>query len=292
MLSKKMAFSLTSLITIFALAFVVPSAMAVDFEVMIEGQRVVTYEVDDQGDAPDAALDAILVTVTSEEALPDPLVAVDANGDGMMDPGDSAGNLILTTRDERGFETTGSPAAAAAAGISATIGGVAFTGVTVEEQDIDDFPDRSVKLRRLSVVITPGTPITLEQVTITIPAFETPDVRVDANHDWSPGASHTILVRDEDDVDLDEDDAQVVSIQRLRPGSQTAVAAFQDEEISPDPFDIRVVLTESRFTRIDYAEKTPDELAEELIEVGGGKVSDLRPGVPFSRLRRRILLLT
>ena len=146
-------------------------------------------------------------------------------------------------------------------GVSATIGGVEFTGVTVQDlpqgttartgdADPVDFAGRSVKQRRLSVLITPqadAAPTTLERVTITIPGFETPDVRVDANHDWSPGVSHTILIRDAADVGLDADDTQVVSIQRLRPGSQTSVAAFQDEEISPDPFDIRVVLTEIAF---------------------------------------------
>ena len=283
MLSKKMAFSLTSLITIFALAFVVPSAMAVDFKVMIDGSRVLTYTADDDGDAPVVALtsvtDPILLTVTSEEALPDPLtVGTDTDDNGLIDHAtDILGNIIVTTRDERGFEkallTAGTDLHASLA-----------TGVEVT--DVLTFAGRSVKLRQLSVTISPRTvetDPTLEQVTITIPAFETPDVRVDHRHDWSRGASHTILIRDAADVDLDADDAQVVSIQRLRPGSQTAVAAFQDEEISPDPFDIRVVLTESRFNRIDYIEKTPDELAEELIEVGGGKVSDLRPGVPFAR---------
>ncbi len=275
MLSKKMAFSLTSLITIFALAFVVPSAMAVDFEVTIEGQRVVTYPTGQEA----TALDPILLTVTSEEALPDPLmVGEDTDENGLTDhANDILGNITVTTRDERGFEKvfitveSGDDAHSSIA-----------TGVTVVDDPVDTFADRSVKLRQLRVTITPGAaPTTLERVTITIPAFETPDVRVDDLHDWSLGASHTILVRDVADVELDEDDAQVVSIQRLRPGSQTAVAAFQDQEISPDPFDIRVVLTESRFNRIDYIEKTPDELAEELIEVDGGEVSDLRRGVPF-----------
>ena len=272
MLSKKMAFSLTSLITIFALALVVPSAMAVDFEVMIDGPKVVTY-------ANEAALTTeieIDLMVTSEEALPDPLtIGTDTDDSGLIDAKETSGSITVTTRDERGFEKVLLTA-------GATLHVSLATGVTVT--DDNTFANRSVKLRQLSVSITPraadGDPI-LEQVTITIPAFETPDARVDNAHDWSLGASHTILIREADDVNLDEDDAKVVSIQRLRPGSQTAVAAFQDEEISPDPFDIRVVLTESRFTRIDYVDKTPDELAEELIEVDGGEVSDLRRGVPF-----------
>ena len=43
MLSKKMTFSLMSLITLLAFAFVAPSVMAVDFKVTIEGPKVVTY---------------------------------------------------------------------------------------------------------------------------------------------------------------------------------------------------------------------------------------------------------
>ena len=274
MLSKKMAFSLTSLITIFALALVVPSAMAVDFKVMIDGAKVVTYPT---GQETTQLTDPILLTVTSEEALPDPLtIGTDTDDNGLIDHAtDILGNIIVTTRDERGFEkallTAGTDLHASLA-----------TGVTVVDDPVGTFANRSVKLRQLRVTITPGAaPTTLERVTITIPAFETPDTRVDDLHDMSIAVEHIILIRDAADVALDADDAQVVSIQRLRPGSQTAVAAFQDEEISPDPFDIRVVLTESRFTRIDYIEKTPDELAKELIDVGGGEVSDLRRGVPF-----------
>ena len=36
----------------------------------------------------------------------------------------------------------------------------------------------------------------------------------------------------------------VVSIQRLRPGSQTVTSAFREQVIPAAPFDIRVVLTE------------------------------------------------
>ena len=36
----------------------------------------------------------------------------------------------------------------------------------------------------------------------------------------------------------------VVSIQRLRPGSQTVVSAFQEERIVAEPFNVRIVLTE------------------------------------------------
>ena len=149
-----------------------------------------------------------------------------------------------------------------------------------------EFAGRTVKKRQLSVSITPqtaaGDPI-IDEVTITIPAFETPDTRVDGKHDMSIAVTHTILVREADDVNYDADDANVVSIQRLRPGSQSAVATFLDEEISPDPFNIRVVLTEVRFDRVALADKTPDELAKELVAVGGGEASNLRVGTPFAQ---------
>ena len=153
---------------------------------------------------------------------------------------------------------------------------------------VTDFADRTVKKRRLIVKITPqtaaGDPI-IDEVTITIPAFETPDTRVGDLHDMSIAVTHTILVREADDVDYDVEDANVVSIQRLRPGSQSAVAAFQDEEISPDPFNVRVVLTEMRFDRVALADKTPDELAKELVAVGGGEASNLVVGTPFAQER-------
>ena len=36
---------------------------------------------------------------------------------------------------------------------------------------------------------------------------------------------------------------KVVSIQRLRPGSELVVSAFQEEKITTDPFDVRIVLS-------------------------------------------------
>ena len=261
MLSKKMTVSLTSLITIFALAFAVPSVMAVDFEVTIEGARVVTYTTTTA--STPITLDLL---VTSEEALPEPLVFTDADAATPV-----VGHISVEVRDDRGF-----------------ISGISDSRVTVTDDDASAFTGRTVKQRQLSVSIMPqtGTGPIIDQVKITIPAFETPDTRVDPLHDMSITVEHTILVREADDVNYDVDDANVVSIQRLRPGSQAAVAAFQDEEIKPDPFDIRVVLTEMRFDRVALADETPehrDKLAKDLVDVGGGKASNLRVGIPFAR---------
>ena len=266
MLSKKMTFSLMSLITLLAFAFVAPSAMAVDFKVTIEGPKVVTYPATAETTA--IAIDLI---VTSEEALLEPLtIGAAAANDTPAVPG----NITGSVRDNRGFITSL----------------FAENGVTITD-DLTGFADRTVKQRRLIVTITPrpgadaGDPI-IDEVTITIPAFETPDTRVGGDHDMSIAVTHTILVREADDVNYDAEDANVVSIQRLRPGSQSAVAAFLDEEISPDPFDVRVVLTEMRFDRVALADKTPDELAKELVAVGGGEASNLVVGTPFARETR------
>ena len=68
MLSKKMAFSLMSLITIFA--FVVPSAMAADpFDVTFEGPESVTYMVSTEVAVQDRPQDTALV-VTIKSGLP------------------------------------------------------------------------------------------------------------------------------------------------------------------------------------------------------------------------------
>ena len=55
MLSKKMTFSLMSLITLLAFAFVVSSAMAGDFDVKIIGPTQVTYTPVSDGNPPDYA---------------------------------------------------------------------------------------------------------------------------------------------------------------------------------------------------------------------------------------------
>ena len=55
--------------------------------------------------------------------------------------------------------------------------------------------------------------------------------------------AHTIIMRG---VKPDADRPKVVSIQRLRPSSQSVVSAFQENQIAPEPFDVRIVLTEAR----------------------------------------------
>ena len=63
----------------------------------------------------------------------------------------------------------------------------------------------------------------------------------------------------------------VVSIQRLRPGSQAVVSAFEEASVT-GAFDVKIVFTE-----------LPFEFALAKIAVDGGTASNLVVGVPFTR---------
>ena len=252
MLSKKMTVSLMSLITIFALAFVAPSAMAGDFNVKIEGPTLVYYP----SDALNTPLAAIHLLVTSDQAI-------QGDGDGDLEPqsGDNATSPItIEAYNTNGF-TIGTP------------------GVAITDQSTDAYPARTAKRRRLAVAITPGaSPDTINQIVIKIAAFETPDNRVADADDMSKAVSHTINVRQQ----LLSTAPKVVSIQRLRPGSQTVVAAFQDQRIPPEAFDVRVVLTEHPHGIA--LDKSADQNAKNLLEVENGTPSNLRKGTLFPQL--------
>ena len=69
----------------------------------------------------------------------------------------------------------------------------------------------------------------------------------------------------------------VVSIQRLRPGSQTVVSAFQEAKLTQAPFDVRIVFTE-----------LPHDFVLAKITVENGVASNLVVGVPFSRRVRTL----
>ena len=65
----------------------------------------------------------------------------------------------------------------------------------------------------------------------------------------------------------------MVSIQRLRPGSQTVVAAFQEAAVT-GPFTVRIVLSETPDAPADFAGK---------INVTNGIKSGFVIGTPFTR---------
>ena len=77
-----------------------------------------------------------------------------------------------------------------------------------------------------------------------------------------------------------QDTPRVVSVQRLRPGSQNVVAAFQEQRVT-GAFDVRVVLTEKHPNLKDGM--SIDDI-KKYIKVENGEPSNLRVGVPFSRV--------
>ena len=70
----------------------------------------------------------------------------------------------------------------------------------------------------------------------------------------------------------DRDTPAVVSIQRLRPGSQTVVAAFQEAAVTA-PFTVRIVLSETPHEPAKFAAK---------IKVENGEKSGFVVGTPFA----------
>ena len=74
-------------------------------------------------------------------------------------------------------------------------------------------------------------------------------------------------------ADQDRDTPAVVSIQRLRPGSQTVVAAFQEAAVT-GPFTVRIVLSETPADAADFLGK---------INVANATKSGFVIGTPFVR---------
>ena len=109
-------------------------------------------------------------------------------------------------------------------------------------------------------------PNTIDTIVVKIAAFETPDNRVGDADDMSKKVEHTILVREA--TAATDTKPKVVSIQRLRPGSQTVVAAFQEAILQPEPFDVRIVFTEA--WNVDLTPKIGD-----ILEVSNGTASNV-----------------
>ena len=268
MLSKKMTFSLMSLITLLALAFVVPSAMGAAFEIKVSGPTAVDYAVD----AGDVDLETGVMTrvkVSSGQPIAD-LVG---------DP--SAATLATTdTIKVYAFNKAGFSIDLADADVDASV----VVLDLLKEGDGDDDPDYAMKTpseHQLLVTIIPGgtdddIDSAIAKVIIEIQGGITsadPTLAAADAVSKADAVRHTItLSAAVDTTGL----PRVVSIQRLRPGSQTVVSAFQEERIVAAPFNVRIVLTEHP--------NGPDPLnAVNLVEVENGTVSDLVVGTKFLR---------
>ena len=200
------------------------------------------------------AIPAFHLMVEGDQALPTALTTAGADAD------PPTNTMTLEAYDEDGF-TAATP------------------GITVVEQDAAAYPGRTSKKRRLLVTPTADTNTNVAQFVITIPEFETPDNRVKDADDMSDEVTHTITVQ----MAAPASSPKVVSIQRLRRGSQTVVAAFQEAAVAERTFDVRIVLTEAHPGFESDDAKDNDKLRKDMILVEGGEPRDLIKGVPFVR---------
>ena len=246
--SYKMEFSLKhiGLITIFALAFVVFSVLAADFDVTITGPQLEFYE-------PTATSLTVQLIVTSEQPLP-------------IDFPDPEDNVTLYVEDEKGFVIL-------AADDSGT---TKILGYDIDIEDDPNYPLRTPKVRRLNLKIKINTdehPVRrVRKIVLIIPDFRTPDPTVDAADDTSNEVLHVLSIM-EGVIPPDADHPRVVSIQRLRSISQTAVSAFEEQKIEPAPFEVRIVFTERPADFHNFLTK---------IRVDHGEASNLIIGSPFT----------
>ena len=263
MLSKKMTVSLMSLITIFALAFVVPSAMAGPFEIKITGNTSLSYN----GTALGTAVSTNLKVESAQPIGNTALTYVQPAGD------TTAGSIKVYAYDKNGLLL--------GAGTH-PVGDVSLVEAeyTISIADDNDYAMRTPKNRQLTVEITPqkGDNPTVAKVIIEIPAIKTTDPTVPAKDkaNESKLVRHTITLSEAASAAALANLPKVVSIQRLRPGSQTVVAAFQETILEPKPFDVRIVFTEK--WNVDLA-KVADILA-----VTNGTASNVTAGVAFARV--------
>ena len=271
MLSKKMTFSLMSLITLLALAFVTLPASAADpFDVTFEGRTAVTYAVstDTAVAIQDRPQDtSVIVTIKSGlpvAAMMQSVKAFDKN------------NLPITgvgNADESGD------------GVTAGAVILELTSASVDSGDANydaDYQPTST-MRKYWIGIDPQAGVDdliVAKVVVSVAELTTNDpTAVDDKgalvttklKSYTRVITLTAVPTDTSDL------PKVVSIQRLRPGSQTVVAAFQEERIEPEPFNVRVVLSAPPHG-IDLAD------VNNFIEVENGTVSNLVTGVKFARI--------
>ena len=277
MLSKKMTFSLMSLITLLAFAFVAGDAFAAakPFEIKIMGRAAVSYTAGDPATTP------VTVNLKVESAQPiGGLTYVQPDAGQVV----TAGNIKVAAFDKYdnllSAGSHGTPAST-----NPTVNQVDGVGADYVITIMDDmtYAMRDAKNRQLVVTITPqetaDDPL-IAKVVISLPAgIKTTDPTVlatdgtDTKLNESKLVQHTITLSEGvDTTGL----PKVVSIQRLRPGSQSVVSAFQEERIVAAPFNVRIVLTELP-NGIDLAD------VNNLVEVENGTVSGLVIGTLFSR---------
>ena len=242
MLSKKMEFSLMRLITILALAFVVPSVMAATFTTAL------SYDEAENVDGRD-----VDVTITFGQVVS--LAAVQAE-------------RITVTVVKDDFVSTDYTVPIADFGpvvqkdLDPTTAEGQYDGKTFTFTIPASVLPRAAAAEGANAAVSGAT-----QIYVSIPlGIESLDP---GNVDTSVAGTLTIDLRTVAAVQ-DRDTPAVVSIQRLGPISQAAVSAFEEAEVT-GPFDVRIVFTEK-----------PYDFKLGTINVEGGTASNLVVGTPFA----------
>ena len=235
MLSKKMTFSLMSLIIITALAFVAPSAMA-QVKVTVSGLTSVQ-----RADAGDTTIE--MVVETDKNATLDLTM------------------FAVKVFDKNSLDITPETAP-----------------TVVQATQTDDKTDTGMKKYLMTSIsdtlYTDDVNLPL-RVVVTIPAIGPSDPSDTTA--VSAVAYRAITITE---ITSTEGHPKVVSIQRLRPGSQTVVSAFQEAILQPVPFDVRIVFTE--VWTGDLA------VPADRLAVTNGVPSNIVIGTPFTRLGNEI----
>ena len=205
MLSNKMTVSLMSLITIFALAFVAPSAMAA-FDVGISADDVV------EGDAIEI------------EYGTDPILIKFAFGE-VIKPGDfAAADLTIVTIDENGAPTA-----------------IAASAITIANGTPANGKNYTASIAAIAYNTTPGA-IQTTKVFVQI-AADAAEKLGDATNKSKAASKEILLVRTEPGADGATVNPDVVSITRATPISHTGGGTFV-EEVVTGAFQVKIVLTE------------------------------------------------
>ena len=240
MLSKKMAFSLMSLITLLALAFVVPTTMAADdFDATFSVTNRV-YNTD------------IVVTLTfgSNVGL--------TNAQGILNTDLTKNLLSVRIVDKNGVVTD-------LTGVTSPV--IDSADITAKDINLGVTGDQTDGKTFKFTILATNTDSDDRQILLAIKAgvAEADPLSVKS----SKKGSATVGLMGA--IAVNPSRPNVVSIQRLRPGSQTVVSAFQEAKLTQAPFDVRIVFTE-----------LPHDFVLAKITVENGVASNLVVGVPFA----------
>ena len=276
MLSKKMTFSLMSLITLLAFAFAVPSAMAdiigvtlsYDEAENVDGREVdVTIAFNHEVAITEVQAAPIGITVVYDDFTTVTGILTGTDESGSITPG--LADATATTLDEQGLSQVYQK------DMDPSTPGGQYDGKTFTFKILSG---TNTAIPRADPVASPAVAgATRVYVNLPAPPVDpwTGIKALDPAHVELAGAKTLDIPLRTVAADQDRETPAVVSIQRLRPGSQTVVAAFQEAAVT-GPFTVRVVLSEAPANADKFAAK---------INVANATKSGYVIGTPFAAAR-------